>query len=246
MVTVLCDSVPFHNLRAVLFDKDGTLADVSHLLRELGDRRAESVNRRVPGVGVSLRRAFGLAAGGSVDMRGALAVASRFENEVSAATYIAAQGYGWSESLAIAQRAFNDVDVALGPKAPLTPPFPEVQRCLEQLKTAGLKLGIVSADSPIFVNEFVDHYGLRSLCPVALGSTPTCLKPDPQLLIQACAQLQVFPHEVLVVGDASSDVALARNSRSAGVAVLRRIPDLQDHDFGADAYLQTLDEMRVA
>ena len=235
-------------MRAVLFDKDGTLADIGGLLLRLGDRRAEAVNHRVPGTGNPLRQAFGFYGAGDkagVDLRGALAVASRFENEVSAATYIAAQGYGWSEALAIAQEAFREVDKTLGTKAPLTPPFPEARRCLERLVEAGLKVGIVSADGPQFVTEFVEFYGLRSLCPVALGSTAECLKPQAELLYRACDGLQVKPSEVLVIGDASSDVALARNGGSAGVAILRRERSLQDHDFGADAYLNTLDDVQV-
>ncbi|MEM1427406.1 MAG: HAD-IA family hydrolase, partial [Cyanobacteria bacterium P01_H01_bin.130] len=161
------------------------------------------------------------------------------------ATYVAAQGYGWSEALAIAQTAFAAVDQALGPKAPLTPPFPEVLAGLERLAAAGLKLGIVSADAPPGVAEFVDFYELRSLCPVALGSTQACLKPDPCLLQKACQLLGVEPQEVLVVGDASSDVALARRGKSAGVVILRRAPALHDHDFGADAYGQTLGALQV-
>ena len=248
MVTVQCASVQFTNLRAVLFDKDGTRANIGGLLGWLGDRRAEAVNNRVPGTGSLLRQAFGFYGAGdraSVDFRGALAVASRFENEVSAATFIAAQGYGWSEALAIAQEAFREVDRDMGTKAPLTPPFPEARGCLERLGAAGLKLGIVSADGPQFVTEFVEFYGLRSLCPVALGSTSDCLKPQAELLYRACDELHVKPSEVLVIGDASSDVALARNGGSAGVAILRRERSLRDHDFGADAYLETLDDVQV-
>ena len=244
MVTLQCGPVRFESLRAVLFDKDGTLADIGGLLRELGDRRSAAVNAQVPGTGPALRQALGIRDDG-VDWQGALAVASRFENEVSAATYVSAQGYGWSEALAIAQDAFAAVDRDLGPKAPLTPPFPEVRGCLERLAAAGLKLGIVSADAPKGVTEFVDFYGLRSLCPVALGSTQACLKPDPCLLQNACRQLGVEPQNVLIVGDASSDVALARRGKSAGVVILRRDPALQSHDFGADAYGQTLGALQV-
>ncbi|MGD1849758.1 MAG: HAD family hydrolase [Cyanophyceae cyanobacterium] len=242
MVDVQCGATRFNGLRAVLFDKDGTLANVRGFLWNLGDRRSEAVNRRAPGTGQFLRQALGID-GDKVNMQGALAVASRFENQVSAATLIAAQGYGWSEALAIAQGAFAEVDEELDPKAVHTPPFPEAQRCLERLTAAGLKVGIVSADSPKFVEEFVEHYQWRSLCSVALGSTPECLKPDPQLLFKACEQLQVKPHEVVMVGDASSDVLLGRRGGSAGVIIVRRETSLQEVDFGADAYAPTLDPL---
>ncbi|MEM9770289.1 MAG: HAD family hydrolase [Cyanobacteria bacterium P01_D01_bin.73] len=231
-------------MRAVLFDKDGTLADISGFIYGLGDRRSAAVDKYVPGTGKPLRQALGLHKH-SVDMQGALAVASRFENEVSAATFIAAQGFGWSDALAIAQKAFAEVDADMGNKATLTPPFDDAQPCLERLLAAGLKLGIVSADSPRFVQGFVDHYQWRSLCSVALGSTPDCLKPNPQLLYRACDRLEVNPEEVLVVGDASSDVALGRQGGSAGVVILRRDSRLKKHDFGADAHIQTLDELII-
>ena len=81
--------------------------------------------------------------------------------------YIAETGRGWFESLAIASRAFDEADEHLQSASPL---FIGSLEVLQLLSAAGLKLGILSADSTERVRAFVQRHQLGGLRPVANGS----------------------------------------------------------------------------
>ncbi|HEY9844839.1 MAG TPA: hypothetical protein V6D03_01440, partial [Candidatus Caenarcaniphilales bacterium] len=60
MATFQCGPKVFQNIQAVLFDKDGTLADAESFLKSLGHKRSRLVDAQVPGVQEPLLMAFGL------------------------------------------------------------------------------------------------------------------------------------------------------------------------------------------
>lgn len=215
MPTIQCVTVQFRNIRAVLFDKDGTLADSQAFLCRLGHHRASLLEALVPGVGKPLLQAFGLE-DDRLNPAGLLAVGTRLENEIAAAAYVAQGGWDWIEALHVVRSAFLKVDQAMSPKASHTPLFTGAQTLLQDLAEAGIKTGIVSSDSPSHVREFVKCYQLESFVQVALGSDTDLSKPNPQLVYRACQDLRVSPSETLVVGDSSADVEMARAAVTAG------------------------------
>lgn len=215
MPTIRCGAVQFQNIQAVLFDKDGTLADSRVFLHQLGYYRANLINALVPGVGQPLLLAFGLE-GDRLNPAGLLAVGTRLENEIAAAAYVAQAGRDWMESLHLVRSAFLKADQALPSKADHTPLFAGALAVLRDLVAAGIKIGIISSDSPFHVQDFVEQYQLASLVQVALGSTPELSKPDPRLIYQVCQELEVSPSATLVVGDSATDVEMARAAVTAG------------------------------
>lgn len=215
MPTIQCGTVQFQNIQAVLFDKDGTLADSQAYLSQLGHYRANFIEAVVSGVREPLLLAFGLE-GDRLNPAGLLAVGTRLENEIAAAAYVAQAGWDWMESLHLVRSAFLKADQSMLPKASHTPLFTGALSLLQVLAEAGIKTGIVSSDSPSHVQEFVECYQLESLVQVALGSDAALSKPNPQLVYRACQDLGVHPSEILVVGDSSADVEIARAAVTAG------------------------------
>ena len=206
--------------------------------------RSRALEHEVPGAGDHLLRAFGVR-DDRVDPSGLLAVASRWENEVAAATVLASGGFAWGRARAIATAAFQRADADLRRKADRTPPFADARPCLDRLGVAGVLMGVVSADTPELTVDFVARYGLQGRLPVALGSTVSLAKPDPELLRRACRQLGVLPAQTIAIGDASSDVQMARAAGLAGVIGVARSPgQLPDLD-GADVIVSSLDEVWV-
>lgn len=121
-LNVQCGARRFEGIAAILWDKDGTLADSYGFLQKLAHQRSHSLNQKVPGVYDDLMAAFGCVAG-QYDPAGLMAVGTRYENEIAAAAYVAARGHAWADSRQWVQSSFAESDRSVTRKADLTPPW---------------------------------------------------------------------------------------------------------------------------
>jgi phosphoglycolate phosphatase len=243
LVSIRCGNVTFSDIQAILFDKDGTLADSEAFLRSLGYKRSRLVDAQVPGAGESLLMACGLEAE-KLDPTGLLAVGSRRENEIAAATYIAETGRGWLESLALARQAFTEADQMMKNAAP-SPLFVGCLETLEQLSQASLQLGILSADTTARVQEFVSRYRLNGYIKLQMGVDDGPSKPDPSLFLKACQALGVEPSRTLMVGDSPLDINMARQAGAAGCIGICWGKPAVAHLEAADVAISQIDEIQV-
>lgn len=243
MATIRCQHQTFENIQAVLFDKDGTLADVETYLKRLGEMRSHLITIQVPGIQDALLAAFGLQ-DGQIDATGLLAVGSRDQNEVAAAAYVAATGIGWVAALNIVTQAFAQAEFALPLKVTQTPPLPDVVPLLQQLKSADTVLGIVSSDTHREVAAFVEYYALTEIGWYCGNSSSTIPKTHPDFLQLACEALAVPAASILVVGDSAADETLAQQGAAGFIGVTggwQRSPR-----FSADAVsVETLSQVEV-
>ena len=214
-VTIQCGQTGFPKIAAILWDKDGTLADSHGFLQELAHQRSHLLNQPVPGIYDDLMAAFGCA-DGRYDPAGLMAVGTRYENEVAAAAYVAATGKSWTEALALAQSAFAESDRSVARKAAFTPPFPQIPQLLQQGHQQGLKMAVLSGDTTANIQDFLDCYGLAETVAWGAGSEAPPVKPDPQMVWTACERLGVAPENCLVIGDSGLDEQLARRGECAG------------------------------
>lgn len=215
MATIRCGTVIFPDIQAVLFDKDGTLANSEEFLRNLGQRRSRLIDAQIPGVQEPLLMAFGID-DNQVNPAGLLAVGTRRENEIAAAAYVAETGRGWVEALSIVHSVFSDADRYLGRKAEQTPLFSESIPLLKTLAAAGLKLGIVSSDTSTNVEDFVAVHQLMPYLQAQTGIDDGPGKPDPDCVYRSCQALEVTPEKTLIIGDSQADIQLARAANLAG------------------------------
>lgn len=160
MVTILCQGVLFQNIKAIIFDKDGTLANSENYLRSLGHQRARFIDAQIPGVQEPLMMAFGIT-NQRLNPSGLLAVGTRFENLIAAAAYIAETGENWGQALEIAQSAFERAEQPNPLKATQTPLLPGIKPLLQRLRDSGLALAILSGDTTANVVDFVGFNQLQ-------------------------------------------------------------------------------------
>jgi phosphoglycolate phosphatase len=215
LATIQCGETPFQAIQAVLFDKDGTLADSQAFLRHVGQKRSRLIDAQIPGVQEPLLMAFGLD-GDKLNPAGLLAVGTRYENEIAAAAYVAETGRDWTQSLSLVRSAFTEADRVFQRKADNTPLFEGARDVLQNLAAAGVKIGIVSADTTANVEDFVARYALGDWVQVSLGIDQGPGKPDPTVFYQACTALGVSPKQVLAIGDAAADIEMAKAANAAG------------------------------
>jgi phosphoglycolate phosphatase len=95
--------------------------------------------------------------------------------------------------------------------------YPQVREVLEDLRSQGVHLAVVTNKEGRFTQRVLDAHQLTPYfdCVISGDSLPT-KKPDPSGVLSCLEQFGVPASHALFVGDSSIDVATARN---AGVAV---------------------------
>jgi HAD superfamily hydrolase (TIGR01662 family) len=103
-------------------------------------------------------------------------------------------------------------------------PLQGVPESLDRLRDNGIRLGVVTNQSGVgrglispqqldAVNERIEEllgpFDVWCQCLHAPDEGCTCRKPEPQLVLDACARLDVDPHRTVLVGDIGADVEAA-------------------------------------
>lgn len=190
-------SVPlFGGVQAVLFDLDGTLIDSAPDLGWAADQMR--TRRGLPSLPAARYRSR---AGSGA--RGMLKVA--FDVDVEHEQYEA-----------LKEEFFLSYESCLTRS---TRPFEEVDALLEQLKSRGLRWGIVTNKSQRFtvpLSRAMDVF--RHAATLVSGDTTPHAKPHPAPLLEAARQLNLMPSQCLYVGDDERDIVAGRAAGMRTVA----------------------------
>lgn len=216
-------------IRAVLFDKDGTLsisepmlhalaeARVFHCRRLLQERHPQLADAAAGELVELLRRAYGLEVNG-VNPAGTTAVASREHNLISTATVLAQLGLGWPAALALAEAVFSASDGLHGQGSRHRPiATAGLHGLLAELAAAGLRCAVISNDHREGIAAFLHSEGISQRFQACWSADHTPRKPDPAAVHALCRELAVPATACALIGDANSDLHMARE---AGVAVI--------------------------
>ncbi|MGH8226603.1 MAG: phosphoglycolate phosphatase [Steroidobacteraceae bacterium] len=175
------------DVRAMLFDLDGTLLDTARDIAHALD---------------ALRREHGLAALAFEQVR------SLVSHGADALVRLAFPEAASGERLTLRSRLLE-----LYGQAPVvhTRPFDGMPQVLEQLERCGIPWGVVTNKPHGLAVPLLEALGLAQRAAVIVGgdSLPE-RKPHPLPLLHAAAQLRVAPGAAIYVGDAERDVTAAR------------------------------------
>ena len=215
MVKIACNGTIFPNIKAIFFDKDGTLEDSRFFLQELALRRVSQIALTHPNIKDNLLLTLGITPEG-IDPKGLMAVGGRHDNELAAAAYIASSGCGWFVAREIAHKAFENAGRKIRPTKENSPIFTDSLAVIKTLAAANLKLGIISADSTEGIQNFLQRENISSYFQLAIGSDFNLSKPNPLLYTKACKILNVRPQNTLMVGDSLGDIQMAQEAHARG------------------------------
>jgi phosphoglycolate phosphatase len=177
------------DLRAVLFDLDGTLLDTAPDM-------AEALNR--------LREAEGMDRLPFAQIR---PLVSHGAPRLIRFAFDAPEGDRY-ESL---RRRF--LDFYAGALAVHTRLFAGFERVLDSVEVSGLRWGIVTNKPGWLTAPLLEELGLASRCAcVVAGDTLAERKPHPLPLLHAAGLLGLEPRNCVYLGDAERDVQAARNA----------------------------------
>lgn len=198
-----------HNpvIRAVLFDLDGTLFDRDFVVRGLGDTQYSAFERELAHVSQ--------------------------EQFVSRLVELDAHGLGDKEMVYQRLERELDLPVTLSQRLLLDfwaryhsfcRPFSDVVSTLEELRSRGKKLGLVTNGRETIQNRTIDALGIRHLLDaILISEVEGVRKPSRTMFERAVERLGVNAFECCHVGDhPDTDVA---GARAAGLsAVWKRVP----------------------
>lgn len=125
-----------------------------------------------------------------------------------------------------------------------TQPYPGIMQLLEQLKSEGKNIAVVSNKFYAATRELCRHF-FGDLVPVAIGEREDIRKkPAPDTVIEALRELGVDKEGAVYIGDSDVDIMTAKNSGMPCVSVLWGFRDkefLLEH--GATTLISKPEEM---
>ena len=127
-----------------------------------------------------------------------------------------------------------------------TKEFAGEEDCLFALKSAGMRLAVVTnksqAAADVLGNTLLKKYAFDAIAGNRAGVP---VKPDPTLTLQVLKELGVSPAEAVFVGDGDTDVQTAKNAGMRSVSVLWGYRSKEQlAEVGAEAYAGTFEELK--
>lgn len=133
--------------------------------------------------------------------------------------------------------------------------FPGVLEVLDQCKSSGLAIGLVTSSERSFVHTAMTNMNIRHyFSAVVTANDVTHFKPHPEPVIQALQHLDSVPEETLFIGDYVVDV-LAGKAAGTGTALFYTSQHQRFHqyehvassepDFIFSDYSHLLDKLRA-
>jgi phosphoglycolate phosphatase len=213
-------------VQAILFDKDGTLLDFiytwgnwsEHLLarfsQQLEARGLPPLNKDISSLWGTLHAPDGKIE--NYDRNGPLAMGTVEE----LLTVLAWQGYrlglSWAEAKVIVQDCRFYADKKLDESRAVRA-LPDVIPFLEQCRSCGMALAVVTADETAAAVKHLEWLGIQHYFAAIIGTDQVERgKPFPDMVELACRKLSIECSQAAVIGDTNGDMRMAK---SAGAAV---------------------------
>ncbi|RIX60219.1 HAD family hydrolase [Paenibacillus nanensis] len=113
-----------------------------------------------------------------------------------------------------------------------------VLELLSQAREAGLRIGLASSSSRIWIDKHLDELGLKEhFEAIKTSDDVTNVKPDPELYRKALEELGVAPEEAVAVEDSPNGARAAAAAGMTCIVVPNELTGLLSFDPG-DAYIR--------
>ena len=212
-------------VKAIIFDKDGTLLNSEEHLYELATTRVEFSENKLKKLKFSnlkiwfLKRLLFYLYGiknNSISANSISAIASREQNIISTATIFTLFGFDWSQSLSISKEIFEDADIFLSnQKDSKQKRMALVSGALDlliSLKKKGVHIALMTNDTKAGVEEFIFTHKLEGIFNYLLSAENKPSKPNPAAVIELCKKMNLNPSDCALVSDADTDLKMAKEA----------------------------------
>lgn len=224
-------------IKAVLFDKDGTLIDFEASWAAVNQKVGLFASGGDSALAKTILNRCGVdPETGKTRPESPLAIAS--PEEIAGALIEAGSRLGKTELV-------TGLHLLFAGAARTAVSLTDLPRLFGQLKARGLKLGIASSDSAEAVAATIPTLGLEGLvdfhCGYDSGFGP---KPEPGMIHGFCAATGLAPGAVAMVGDSTHDLKMGRAANAGlSIGVLTGTGTRQTLQLLADVLITSIDDL---
>lgn len=213
---------------AILFDKDGTILDFKYLWLNWCYKIVNEGTKKIPGFKFKeLIKVWGVDLDyGYVAPGGLLAVGSVRELKRTLIEEILTAGKKSPKKLkskklkyfSMSKKKVEElVDIVINSaneeidKKGWVRPIKGVPGAIQKFHEMGYKLGVVTTDDTLEAEKHLEALDLKKYFQVVLGcDLVNSCKPSPDLVFEACRQMEIEPSRVVVIGDTVEDVIMGK------------------------------------
>ncbi len=217
-------------VKAIIFDKDGTLSNSEECLLELAKTRINFFEYKFKKLKLNnikiwllkklLLSVYGLKKN-SLSANASLAIASREQNIISTATIFTLFGFDWFQSFSIGKEIFDEVDIYLSNQKDNT----QKQRTLitgaldllVSVKKKGVSIALMTNDTQGGIEEFICRNKLEGIFDYFWSAENKPSKPNPEAVIELCKKMNFNPSDCALISDADTDLKMAKE---AGIPIV--------------------------
>jgi len=217
-------------IKAIIFDKDGTLSNSEEYLLELAKARVELAVTKFKKLKINnfkifllrklLNSIYGLK-NQALSANACLAICSKEQNIISTATIFTLFGFDWFKSLSISQTIFDEVDIFLSNNKD----HMQKQRTLisgafdllVSLNCKGVCIALMTNDTQAGIEEFICRNKLEGIFDYLWSAENKPSKPNPEAVIELCKKMNFNPSDCALISDADTDLRMAKE---AGITIV--------------------------
>lgn len=228
------------NLKAIIFDKDGTLFNYSNVWHEviknsIDQAFSNSNLKRRDKRKKDLIRLLGIDENGNTIASGAIFSHGKYNITKKGLQYCFTNCMFPSTLVKYTKKIleYNNINIE---KKIKSMDFSKQKALFKKLKDNGYKIGVVTVDNTISANLFIKYMGIEKYVDfVSTKDDDFANKPKPDSFIQFCKLFDLDPSQVAMVGDTLSDMKYANNSKAGyTIGVLWGANDLPNLSKYAD------------
>lgn len=237
MGTININESTYHNVEGILFDKDGTVIDfivwmhwVEAFMEALNQYTYITYDKKF------LENALGFSGENPYwDPKGPLAIGSSQDLLTILSLALYKEGLPWNQ----AYQVINDVNQEVEKTFSFNQHLKLVDglaEFLEQAQQHEIKLGVVTSDDHAKAVQHLEALGISEYFTSVIGHDIAPRgKPYPDMVYQACQQMNIQPGQSIIFGDSNGDMMLGKNSGLVGgIGVIPHANASSTHLIDAD------------